>query len=317
MLKGVQDEARDLSRAVTTLDVEEQLRRVAQLQEQVDGLASGFIGRARHHRVTWVTISAIFKISEDTARHRYTERLILRRLGQFSRRPLPSSLRELFTTKPPVPLHSAEASAAGQTGESALDESIPIREPTGAALNRLAPVLSMLVRTARLSNKEVSDLIGCSGSYLSRILSGERVPTWALTQKIARACGADPEVLRAVWESEKLSSRCRDIHYIDYAGDRGQSAAERLRKAIRTLHLRAGRPQPEDIAVASRWALSFTDADGILKGHNLPTWESLTNFILTLGGKPYQFKEIFNQAEGEIRTEGALPSSASGELPLD
>ncbi|MFI6376543.1 helix-turn-helix domain-containing protein [Streptomyces sp. NPDC050546] len=54
----------------------------------------------------------------------------------------------------------------------------------------------MLIRTAQLTNKEVSSRIGCSSSYLSRILSGERVPTWALTRKFAQTCGADPEVPR-------------------------------------------------------------------------------------------------------------------------
>ncbi|RRR83166.1 XRE family transcriptional regulator, partial [Streptomyces sp. RP5T] len=52
--------------------------------------------------------------------------------------------------------------------------------------------------------------MGCSPSFMSRILSGERVPTWTLTRKFAQACGADPAVLRTVWESEKLREKHRE-----------------------------------------------------------------------------------------------------------
>ncbi|MEU0250458.1 helix-turn-helix transcriptional regulator [Streptomyces sp. NPDC006235] len=64
----------------------------------------------------------------------------------------------------------------------------------------------MLIRTAQLTNKEVSSRIGCSPSYLSRILSGERVPTWELTRKFAHACGADPESC-VPCESRRSSAR--------------------------------------------------------------------------------------------------------------
>ncbi|MDO0909314.1 hypothetical protein QQM39_00005 [Streptomyces sp. DT2A-34] len=36
------------------------------------------------------------------------------------------------------------------------------------------------------------------------------MPTWHLTRKFAQTCGADPEVLRTVWESEKLSEKSRE-----------------------------------------------------------------------------------------------------------
>ncbi|MFE3928020.1 helix-turn-helix domain-containing protein [Streptomyces sp. YIM B13508] len=115
-------------------------------------------------------------------------------------------------------------------------------ESSGAAYNRLAPILSMLIRTAQLTNKEVNSRIGCSPSYLSRILSGERVPTWALTRKSARTCGADPQVLRTVWESAKLSAKSREPALPP--DELPMPAAERLRTAVHTLHLRAGCSAP-------------------------------------------------------------------------
>lgn len=68
-----------------------------------------------------------------------------------------------------------------------------------------------LIRTAQLTNKEVSSRIGCSASYLSRILSGERQLTWKLIRKFTQIGGADPEAPRTVWESEKVTST--DVMY--------------------------------------------------------------------------------------------------------
>ncbi|WP_309030045.1 helix-turn-helix domain-containing protein, partial [Streptomyces alfalfae] len=46
-----------------------------------------------------------------------------------------------------------------------------------------------------------------SASVLSRLMTGERFPSWKNVAAIARACGADPDVLRTVWEA---SSARRD-----------------------------------------------------------------------------------------------------------
>ncbi|MFE3032469.1 hypothetical protein ACFXKY_12545 [Streptomyces canus] len=56
------------------------------------------------------------------------------------------------------------------------------RDADGAAYNRLSPILSALIHTAQLAHKQVSARIGCSASSPSRILSGRRVPTWAMTR---------------------------------------------------------------------------------------------------------------------------------------
>ncbi|GAB7111104.1 hypothetical protein JCM4814A_94230 [Streptomyces phaeofaciens JCM 4814] len=305
--KDIQDGARDLARLMPTADGEEPLRRIAQLHEQLDGLTAAVVGRARYRRVTWATISSILRVSEDTARHRYTERYITRRLARFNRSEatLPS-LAGLFTAtaghiaEPPGDAASGSDTAgeAGDPGpERGPDQTTP-SEPSGAAFNRLAPILSMLIRTAQLSNKEVSSRIGCSASYLSRMLSGERVPTWTLTRKFAQACGADPEVLRTVWESEKLSERNRAPAPVD-ADEPPLPAAEQLRTAVRTLHLRAGRPAPNDVAVASRWLLSTGTVASILEATVLPPQDVLETFVRILGGDVRRFSQLLDNARAE------------------
>lgn len=254
--RDIQDGARDLARLLPSLDGEEPLRRIAQLQEQLDGLTAALVGRARYRRVTWSTVSSSLGISEDTARHRYTERYILRRLARFNRSDTTLTTLAGLYRSPDSPDTPGENESAGESGEAGSDspeqQSAPA-ESTGAAYNRLSPILSMLIRTAQLTNKDVAARIGCSPSFMSRILSGERVPTWTLTRKFAQACGADPAVLRTVWETEKLSEKHREPD--PEPDEEPPPAAERLRSAIQTLHLRAGRPAPTDIAVASRWLL--------------------------------------------------------------
>ncbi|MER6562115.1 helix-turn-helix transcriptional regulator [Streptomyces sp. NPDC001027] len=318
--KDIQDGARDLARLLPSFDGEEPLHRVAQLHEQLDGLTAAVIGRARYRRVTWAAVSSVLGVSEDTARHRYTERYILRRLARFNRSETTlTSLTGIFSstasraTETPDEL-SCDSAPAGATGDSDSDrieqskhQSTPI-ESSGAAYNRLAPILSMLIRTSQLTNKEVSTKIGCSASYLSRILTGERVPTWDLTRKFAQACGADPTVLRTVWESEKLSHKSRKPDAELEDDDR--SAAERLRDAVRTLHLRAGRPAPNDIAVASRWLLSTGAVASVLEATVLPHQTILETFVRVLGGDIDHFNQLLDHARAEAEETAWLQPTA-------
>lgn len=319
--RDIQDGARDLARLLPSLDGEEPLRRIAQLQEQLEGLTAAMVGRARYRRITWATVSSILRISEDTARHRYTDRYVLRRIARFNRsETAPTSLAALFTAhEQPSDPGGEPDETAGDRGEGAEQQSTPV-ESSGAAYNRLAPILSMLIRTAQLTNKEVSGRIGCSASYLSRILSGERVPTWDLTRKFAQACGADPEVLRTVWESEKL--RYRPAEPASSPDGPPLAGTERLRAAIHTLHLRAGRPSPADVAVASRWVLTASAVASILETNVLPPRTVLHTFVRILGGDIDHFDQLLDDAHNTplLRPEtspsptptehGGLPASA-------
>ncbi|MGW0771784.1 helix-turn-helix domain-containing protein [Streptomyces sp. NPDC002676] len=312
--KDIQDGARDLARLLPSLSGEEPLQRISQLQEQLDGLTAAVVGRARYRRVTWATISSALRVSEDTARHRYTDRYILRRLARFNRsEKVLTSVAGLFTapgdgTTPALPSsdRGSESSDTGDRGDGP-EQSTPT-ESSGAAYNRLAPILSMLIRTAQLTNKEVSSKIGCSPSYLSRILTGERVPTWDLTRKFALACGADPEVLRTVWESEKLSHRCREP--VPEPDAPPLPAADRLRAAVHTLHLRAGRPAPSDIAVASRWVLTAGTVASLIEGTVIPPRHVLQKFVRLLGGDVDHFAQLLDSAHHEATTGAAIMQPA-------
>lgn len=103
LARDIQDGARDLARLLPSLDGEEPLHRITQLQEQLDGLTAAAVGRARFRRVTWAVVSSALGISEDTARHRYTDRTILRRLARFNRSETPSPVWPACSAPPHPP----------------------------------------------------------------------------------------------------------------------------------------------------------------------------------------------------------------------
>ncbi|WP_219822252.1 helix-turn-helix domain-containing protein [Streptomyces sp. Ru73] len=97
----------------------------------------------------------------------------------------------------------------------------------------LATVLSSLQRASDHTLRTLGEVTGLSASFLSRIMSGQRFPTWWATALTTRACacGADPEVLRRVWEDAGARRERKDDPHA-------------LLSALRHLHQRAGSPSP-------------------------------------------------------------------------
>ncbi|WKU42642.1 helix-turn-helix transcriptional regulator [Streptomyces sp. VNUA116] len=287
----MQEELRTLQRSLTAADPADCLRLAARMRTQLDGLTAGLVGRARCSRTTWSRIGHILGISEDTARHRYTDHYILRRLAELTRMsPPPATLNDLYPgstprqQRSPVPMPPRG--------------SIPTRPRP--AFNRLAPVLSMLARNSGLSMKDLSQHTRCSASYLSRILSGERIPTWPLTERFARACGADAAVLRSVWETERLRSNgpLPEQEEEDTDGDDEDPirAGTRLLTALRTLHVRAGQPTAYSIATASKRPLPVETVTTALDGTQIPGWCDLVSILHVLGGEIPYFQPLWENA---------------------
>ncbi|MEU3620762.1 hypothetical protein ABZ725_52335 [Streptomyces sp. NPDC006872] len=90
--------------------------------------------------------------------------------------------------------------------------------------------------------------------------------------------------------------------------DDDRSAAERLRVAVQTLHLRAGRPAPNDVAVAGRWLLSAGAVASVLEATILPHQSILETFVRLLGGDIEHFNHLLDDARTEAAEEtGWLP----------
>lgn len=295
MIRDLQDDGRVLLRQLGEDDTEQILEQVQQMRTRLDCLTAGLVGRARLRQVTWARVGLALSVSEDTARHRYTDDYIVRRLKQVGHLPsIPTSLRALYE-------EPARHVAGGpvDTCEEIPDEV----EAVGAAYNRLAPVLSMLARASELPLHELARQSRCSASYLSRMLSGHRVPSWKITERFARACGADPVVLRKVWETEQLRRRqprrpTPDQHEIDSLdGISSQArAVQRLMAALRTLHVRAGQPSARQICITSRWRLQESQVTDVLDGAAMCDWPTLLQLVQAMGGSVDYFLPLWQAA---------------------
>jgi hypothetical protein len=72
-----------------------------------------------------------------------------------------------------------------------------------------------------------------------------------------------------------------------------------------TLHVRAGRPTPYDIAIAiaiaSRWHLAVEEIAPVLEGTQIPSRSLLSRLLHVLGGDPDYFIPLWEKASAEHR----------------
>ncbi|MEU6175822.1 helix-turn-helix transcriptional regulator [Streptantibioticus parmotrematis] len=277
MLEELKHLLRTLAGSDADIPPHDGLHRAVQLGTQLDGLTAGLVVRARHHRVTWAAIGQILHIGEDTARHRYSAARTRKALDTVTR---------------PAPSLPALTHDDVSTNRTAPPEDPPT-PPARTASNRFAPVLSMLVRATGLPNSTISARVGISASYLSRLLSGERMPNWKLAEKLARACGADPVILRQVWESERLADRDEHPAAAPPTPDdlNATDACTQLTASLRTLHIRAGRPASHIIATTTHWRLSSEQVDALLEGEDTD-WERTKTLVHILGGDISYFESL-------------------------
>ena len=77
--------------------------------------------------------------------------------------------------------------------------------------------------------------------------------------------------------------------------DRAQ-AVRKLATALRTLHVRAGQPTPQQICVHSRWRLHAPQVTAILERDEPCDWPTLVLLLSILGGSPDYFRPLWQAA---------------------
>lgn len=291
LVADLRSDADELTRLLTSPTVahgEDALQSLQLTERRVEALRAGLVGHLRNNGSPWRTLASLLSSSEDAARRRYTAKYIRGRLSQHG------------TT---VPLPKEEPAPSAELYDPA---------GQGAAYNQLAPVLSRSVRELRLSQQGLAARIGCSPSYLYRVLGGERMPSWALTEKIGRECGEDLTVLQTVWEHEKLRQarvkeavrHRRNLAAPDpTAGLTAEKAREELHRAILTLWRSMQRPTAQQVALVSRSRLSPEAVDQILKGRPA-SWELLAAFLAVTGGHIPYFRQWWEAAGLTAGSEG-------------
>ncbi|MEK2473994.1 helix-turn-helix domain-containing protein [Streptomyces noursei] len=145
----------------------------------------------------------------------------------------------------------------------------------------LASALSHLQRASDKTLRALADEARVSASYISRILSGERSPSWKVTRRLVHACGGDPETVRPLW---------------DAAHGRRPARAGSLHAALRGLYLSAACPDPTQICLSSGHALNEREVAGLLHGSLVPDWETVGTVVGILHGRPDDIRPLWDHA---------------------
>ncbi|MER6738130.1 helix-turn-helix domain-containing protein [Streptomyces puniciscabiei] len=246
----------------------ELLHCVGELARELDNYAAAAVQDARHRGASWEQVAEAACLSATTARTKWAEHRVKERLQN-------RAAQRAAVRQPSAPLMEGPGPTGGP----------PLSIAAERASLKLASALSHLHRASDLTIREVAEQTSLSPSYVSRILSGERTPTWQVVCSLAELFGGDPAELRVLFESAH--------GLVPPARHAQPDAVARLQAALRGLHLAAGRPKASVIRKASHGALSIHAINEILDGELIPGWEETSALVTALGGWPADVRPLW------------------------
>ncbi|GAA3798115.1 hypothetical protein GCM10022403_034970 [Streptomyces coacervatus] len=248
--------------------VKELLRCADEVAREVDYYRAAAVQDARNQGVSWEQVAEAARVSATTARTRWPESRVKERLKRRAG-------ERAAVRQPSAPLMPGPGDTEGKALSQAAER----------ASVKLGSALSYLHRASGLTVREVADQTSLSPSYISRIFSGERTPTWPVVCTLAELFDGDPAELSALFES---------AHGLVPPGRHAiPDAVARLQAALRGLHLAAGRPQFGVVRRAARGALSTQAISEILGGEMIPGWEQTAALVTALGGWPADVRPLW------------------------
>ncbi|MEU1460227.1 helix-turn-helix transcriptional regulator [Streptomyces sp. NPDC005727] len=279
-----QEELRHLVRLLSNshqASAAEILEYAVKVHRRTDAVTAGVVLMARRRGIPWQALGQILNISPETARHTYHERHVQRRLDQY--RPLPD---------PPAPVPDPAPDDDNDPGPAK-----PAARGPSRAGNQLAPILSRMQIASGIPLRQLGLRAQVSASYLSRVLSGEKFPTWDLTEKIAVALGADSAAVHKVWQDERERTESRATTQPSASRTAPQDSRASLSAALRTLHMRAGRPTARTLSARCGHRIGVEEICGILHGRRTGTWEQVSMLIWALDGQADFFRQHWEEAQ--------------------
>ncbi|ELP66217.1 helix-turn-helix domain-containing protein [Streptomyces sp. WI04-05B] len=248
--------------------LEDLLRRAGELTKEVEYYVCAAVHDARMSGAGWETVAEAASVSAATARARWGGKTVERRLELRASERASARPRELAP-------QAAQLRGDGQE----------IRQPSERSSGKLGAALSHLHRCSRLTMREVAEQTGLSPSYVSRILSGDRVPAWPVVQALTDLFGGDPDELTVLWENAQGITPAARQPIPD--------AMARLKTALRGLYLAAASPPHARIHKASGGVLSVAVVKDILSGQLVPDWKTTVAFVRAIGGTPADIRPLW------------------------
>ncbi len=284
-----------MRQATTSGNVQSALEAYLEFERSTRDIRNALVYMGRERKLKNTEIASILHVSPSTL-----TRSLTADSGHRERRtPSPRSAPPTMPLAVPVPRQRhpepgppRSRRPAGGTGEKDGGAQGP-----GAVL---ASALSHLHRLCERTHRDLAAEVGVDSSYISRILSGERLPSWRVTRGLSQACGADPEDLRPLWNAA-----------------RGYRAVQpdTLSATLRGLHLAAARP-PVDL-LQTRAQLPADDIAALLAGVLVPDWSAVDRLVTALNGQPDTIRPLWEAAQrvpahGSPRTASVTAGGPSG-----
>jgi transcriptional regulator with XRE-family HTH domain len=273
LARNIAESVQALAEGLLAAEYDEQdlavlLGRAAELTREVEYYVCAAVHDARLKGASWDTVAEAAAVSPATARSRWAEKTVRRRLKRRA------SERSTARQRDPAG-HAAQPRPDGQ------EPGQPGERPSG----KLAAALSHLHRGSELTIREVADRTGLSASYISRILSGERVPAWPVVETLATLFSGNADDLAVLWENAQgLTPPLRQAL---------PDAVARLNAALRGLYLAAASPSPARVHQTSGGALSESMVKEMLAGRVVPDWRTTVAFVRAVGGTPADVRPLW------------------------
>ncbi|MFF6778993.1 helix-turn-helix domain-containing protein [Streptomyces sp. NPDC012637] len=232
---------------------------------------------ARSAGASWRDIAKATRTAVEVARTRWSAGRVKRLL---KRRALEQAMHA------PLPSHVVMPRAAG---EAELN-------PPG---RKLAAALSYLQRKSPVSIAEAARQADLSPSYISRILAGERLPAWSVVHMMATIFGGTAMDVRLLWEQAQGLPATSRLSV--------EAAADRLRSALRGLHLAASCPDPAELCAGSHVVPAVVTA--ALAGDLVPDWPTTALLVTRLQAAPADVRPLWEDVHyAFVADEGLFPA---------
>ncbi|MEU4507140.1 helix-turn-helix transcriptional regulator [Streptomyces sp. NPDC024089] len=250
-------------------DLAELVQRARAVQQEIDFFLAAEVGANRARGAKWEDIAQAVNVTAETARTKWSPDRVRRLLDH----------RAIAQRAAPLPSPRSVSSLQQCEGRK------PVRPMAATARQRLAAALSYLQRKSGISIRVIANRTMLSPSFISRILSGERLPSWDLVCHLCSILGHEPGELRLL---------CEAAHGIEQPPR--QTVTEciaSLKAALRGLHLAAARPTPEEIHRRSHGYVPTQVVAQVLQGDAVPEWEVVGALVIALGGQAADFKPLW------------------------
>ncbi|MBL1120481.1 helix-turn-helix domain-containing protein [Streptomyces sp. 110] len=245
------------------------LRTAEEVAREVEYYVAAAVQDARSKGAGWGSVADAANVSTTTARTTWAESKVRR---QLERRAADRAERRPRAAAPHAEGLSPEQGKA-------------LSQASERASAKLASALLYLHQASGLTIKCVAQHTSLSPSHVSRLLSGERTPTWSVLCTLVRLCGGDPADLRVLFENAH--------GLVPLTRHAVPDAAERLLAALQGLYLAAGRPEYGRVRHASHGVLTTQDIRDILEGQMVPTWEATSALVSALDAWPADIRPLW------------------------